>query len=281
MKTLTILLGLIVFSTISISAVYAASSIQQDTPIISDSAMISLTFLDQNTTDTPIFNDMATAVLNPPACVTPVSVDWTITQDCVLISNFIAPANVRVQNGALLMIPNGVILDIGFSTKNLIVESGSGVLIKSGGTIKSIPQDSDNDGIPDVSDNCPFTPNANQLDTDGDGEGDVCDAFPNDPDNDIDGDGVSGDIDNCPNVSNANQNDLDSDGTGDACDSQTIITSNTVLTADTTLSGDLVVEPGFVLTINPGVTLDIDLVNHKITVKSGGGILIKSGGTIT
>jgi len=63
-----------------------------------------------------------------------------------------------------------------------------------------------------------------------DGIGDACDAFPNDPDNDIDGDGVSGDIDNCPNVSNANQNDLDSDGTGDACDSQTIITSNTILT---------------------------------------------------
>ncbi len=94
MITLIILLGLIVFSTISISAVYAASSIQQDTPIISDSAMISLTSLDLNTTDTPIFNDITTAVLNPPACVLPVSEDWTITQDCVLISNFNAPANV-------------------------------------------------------------------------------------------------------------------------------------------------------------------------------------------
>jgi len=35
--------------------------------------------------------------------------------------------------------------------------------------------DSDHDGIDDALDNCPFTPNTDQMDTDGDGVGDVCD----------------------------------------------------------------------------------------------------------
>lgn len=39
--------------------------------------------------------------------------------------------------------------------------------------------DSDNDGIPDVIDNCPDHPNPDQTDTSGDGVGDVCDNCPN------------------------------------------------------------------------------------------------------
>lgn len=36
--------------------------------------------------------------------------------------------------------------------------------------------DSDDDGVPDESDNCPFYPNPDQTDSDGDGQGDVCSA---------------------------------------------------------------------------------------------------------
>ena len=71
--------------------------------------------------------------------------------------------------------------------------------------------DDDNDGIPDVSDNCPLIGNANQLNTDGDSEGDACD-------NDDDNDGIIDTEDNCPLMPNADQADADGDGIGDVCD---------------------------------------------------------------
>jgi hypothetical protein len=59
------------------------------------------------------------------------------------------------------------------------------------------PLDSDGDGIPDTTDNCPFISNTLQTDTDGDGVGNACD--------------------NCIFVANPSQADSDSDGVGDAC----------------------------------------------------------------
>lgn len=58
-------------------------------------------------------------------------------------------------------------------------------------------RDTDNDGVPDVKDNCPFISNKEQLDSDNDGVGNACD--------------------NCPNVANADQLDADNNGIGDAC----------------------------------------------------------------
>ncbi len=55
--------------------------------------------------------------------------------------------------------------------------------------------DSDDDGVGDVGDNCPWSSNPSQLDSDGDAEGDACDL---DDDNDDLNDGV----DNCPVVAN-------------------------------------------------------------------------------
>ena len=94
-----------------------------------------------------------------------------------------------------------------------------------------VDNDADDDGVIDSEDNCPNDSNADQTDTDGDGLGDTCDAFPNDADNDIDGDGVSGDIDNCPTVANADQTDSDGDGIGAACDEN-----------DNELAGYLIIE---------------------------------------
>lgn len=82
----------------------------------------------------------------------------------------------------------------------------------------SQPVDSDGDGISDSADNCPSTPNADQLDSDADGAGDACEPPPV-PSQDSDGDGVLDDSDNCPSVPNGDQLDSDFDGVGDACDS--------------------------------------------------------------
>jgi hypothetical protein len=71
--------------------------------------------------------------------------------------------------------------------------------------------DTDGDGILDVDDNCPELANADQLDTDEDGSGDLCDT-------DDDNDGILDVDDNCPLVSNADQSDSDGNGIGDACD---------------------------------------------------------------
>jgi hypothetical protein len=72
--------------------------------------------------------------------------------------------------------------------------------------------DIDNDGVPDILDNCVSITNKDQVDVNRNGRGDACDDF--------DKDGLMNNVDNCPNHPNRNQADIDSDGRGDACDQE-------------------------------------------------------------
>jgi hypothetical protein len=105
--------------------------------------------------------------------------------------------------------------------------------------------DLNEDGIPELTypqllngtDNCPYASNRDQLDTDHDGKGDVCDddddgdGIPdsidpcpkfsnadNAPCNDSDNDGFNNDEDLCPFCKSTANTDFDGDGIGDACD---------------------------------------------------------------
>ncbi len=71
----------------------------------------------------------------PTLCAPPDSGDWIITDSCTVNTNATATRNVIVQNDSILSIPSGITLNIDFAAFNLTVQSGSGVLIKSGGTI--------------------------------------------------------------------------------------------------------------------------------------------------
>jgi hypothetical protein len=70
--------------------------------------------------------------------------------------------------------------------------------------------DGDGDGVPDASDSCPAAANLDQLNTDGDGEGDACDA-------DDDNDGVPDGSDAFPK-NGSESVDTDGDGTGNNAD---------------------------------------------------------------
>lgn len=82
--------------------------------------------------------------------------------------------------------------------------------------------DSDGDGVPDTTDNCPSVPNPGQEDDDGDNIGNACDNCPfaaNPGQEDADQDGAGDVCDNCPADANPGQENNDGDDRGNICDS--------------------------------------------------------------
>jgi hypothetical protein len=79
-------------------------------------------------------NSVSFIALIAQDCMVPESGNWTITQDCNLVSSSITPASVLVLNNTLVTIPAGLTLTIP-SGHNITIELGSGVLIKSTGNL--------------------------------------------------------------------------------------------------------------------------------------------------
>ncbi|MEM6559786.1 MAG: thrombospondin type 3 repeat-containing protein [Myxococcota bacterium] len=128
-------------------------------------------------------------------------------------------------------------LDVQAVSQNLRARAAA---IGSDSTIPELGDvlDSDADGLPNSTDNCPFVSNDAQTDSDNDSVGDACECGNGIVDvgeecdsedrstctddcriiPDADDDGVPDAADNCASTSNADQRDQDVDGIGDACD---------------------------------------------------------------
>jgi len=79
-----------------------------------------------------------TLVITPPsgcAIQTTPNVDTIISSNCTITTTVIAGGSVTVESPAVVTVTSTGTLDIDFTTKNLTVNSGAGVLIESGGSI--------------------------------------------------------------------------------------------------------------------------------------------------
>ena len=118
-----------------------------------------------------------------------------------------------------------------------LVKNAEQVDTDEDGTGNVCDTDDDADTVLDGVDNCPVDSNKDQLDTDGDLAGNACDA-------DDDADTILDGVDNCPLIANTNQLDTDTDGVGDVC--------------DTDIDGDTVLNDDDVFPLDSGESADTD-----------------------
>jgi kumamolisin len=58
------------------------------------------------------------------------------------------------------------------------------------------------------------------------------------------------------------------------------LSSSCTLSTTSSATGNVIIQPSAVLTIPSGLKLSIDLIHHHLLIHSGGGVLVKSGGSI-
>jgi len=143
-------------------------------------------------------------------------------RDGVLVQTTVSDADGTFV-GRLLPLPHVLTLSAtGYRERTLAVQfdevTDGGTFTLDGEPLDATPivllrdavADRDADGVIDAQDTCPDVADPLQIDLDGDGRGDLCDA-------DLDGDGIANGVDNCPNAFNPSQEDPDGDGLGVTC----------------------------------------------------------------
>ncbi len=125
--------------------------------------------------------------------------------------------------------------------------------------------DDDDDGILDVNDNCPLTANADQADDNNDGIGNVCDT---------DNDGILNDDDNCPDAANADQADDNNDGIGNVCDTDNDGVPNANDNCNDTPSGDVVGSDGCTVFTLPTSNFQLQISSETCRNNNNGSIVI-------
>lgn len=163
----------------------------------------------------PSFDDTVAAIkaVDPPMVIGISSGGGGLSdlQHIAAATGALAPAGgADCDNDGTVDVPAGAPLVCTTSATSVGIGNAVAGAIKAG-IAEAKVKDSDGDGVPDLSDNCPTVSNPGQSDVDHDSIGDVCDS-------DNDNDGISNASDNCPLTSNHDQLDTDGDGIGDACD---------------------------------------------------------------
>ncbi|WP_405413067.1 thrombospondin type 3 repeat-containing protein [Maribacter sp. Asnod1-A12] len=182
--------------------------------------------------------------------------------------------NINAANGEQnLTGETNVIFRIVFQSDPAVTEEG---VIIDDLVVDGLPDDDDddNDGVLDTVDNCPSIANADQLDTDNDGEGDVCDI-------DDDNDGIIDTEDNCPLIANANQEDDDNDGIGNLCDndSDNDGVPNDIDLCNDTPSGTIVNTEGCEVFSLPNTNFQIQTTGESCSSSNNGSISITAANT--
>jgi len=125
--------------------------------------------------------------------------------------------------------------------------------------------DTDSDTVNDGTDNCALVSNSDQLNSDNDASGNVCDA-------DDDNDTVADASDNCPLLSNSNQADSNDNGVGDACEAPPANVAGFWLAAITTATES---ETGSI----PGGGDLADICRTNVGSKKAGIAFVKQNGS--